>query len=445
MESVFSRYKNLIVLVVILFAQVLGLAVQVKRTTDTESTRLIRLWAVSAVTPFEKAFNRVHNGSWNLWHNYFYLRGVRQENRDLKAQLEQLRIEEVRMSEDAQQARRLQVLLGFKEQHIQKTLPAQVIGSSGSEQSRSVFIDKGEKDGLKPDMAVITSTGIVGKVLKVFRSTSQVLLIDDQSSGVGGILEKTRLQGIVRGTPAGEVVLERVMSDETVQAGESVLTSGGDRIFPKGLPVGTVTKVSPGQELFLNIRLRPAANLNKLEEVLVVTQVVEKEPSPSESGPVRAVDILAQRLPSVPDKPAEDPNNPNKKPDGTEANPNSPPGTAAPKVKPESTKPAETTPPRVAETGSAPRAVAPRTSTTSAEGTTTTAPKPAIKPATDANTAPRVSGAAAGGDAKAANKPAGAGNPAGPKIIVEKPAIPTSKPKSNSAASPAAPSQDAPQ
>ena len=114
MESVFSRYKNLIVLVVILFAQVLGLAVQVKRTTDTESTRLIRLWAVSAVTPFEKAFNRVHNGSWNLWHNYFYLRGVRQENRDLKAQLEQLRIDQVRMSEDAQQARRLQVLLGSR-------------------------------------------------------------------------------------------------------------------------------------------------------------------------------------------------------------------------------------------------------------------------------------------------------------------------------------------
>src|SRR5215831_12719218 len=97
MESVFSRYKNLIVLVVILFAQVLGLAVQVKRTTDTESTRLIRVWAVSAVTPFERAFNRVQSGSWNLWHNYFYLRGVRQENRDLKAQLEQLRIEQVRM------------------------------------------------------------------------------------------------------------------------------------------------------------------------------------------------------------------------------------------------------------------------------------------------------------------------------------------------------------
>src|SRR5215467_8112816 len=345
MESVLGRYKNLIVLVVVLFAQVLGLAVQVKRTTDTESSRLIRIWAVSAVTPFEKTLNWIEHGTGNLWHNYFYLRGVRQENRDLKAQIEQLRLEQVRLHEDAQQARRLQALFNFKEQYVSKTVAAQVIGSGGSEQSRVVYIDKGESDGIRQDMAVITVQGIVGKVLKVFRSSAQVLLIDDQSSGVGAILEKSRLQGIVRGTPAGEVVLERVMSDETVQAGENVMTSGGDRIFPKGLPVGTVTKVSPGSDLFLNIRLRPAANLNKLEEVLIVTQVVEKEPSPSESGPVRAVDILAQRLPSVPDKPAEDPN---KKTEGTEANPNASGTTTVPKVKPESAKPADSSPPRVA-------------------------------------------------------------------------------------------------
>ena len=306
MESVLGRYKNLIVLVVVLFAQVLGLAVQVKRTTDTESARLIRVWAVSAVTPFEELFVWMHNGAGNLWHNYFYLRGVRAENRELKQQIEQLRLEQVRLSEDAAQARRLQALFAFKEQFLSKTIAAQVIGSGGSEQSRIVYIDKGESDGIKTDMAVITVNGIVGKVLKIFRSTSQVLLIDDQSSGVGAILEKSRLQGIVRGTPAGEVVLEKIMTDEAVQPGETVLTSGGDRIFPKGLPVGVVTHVANENraDLFLNIQIRPAANLSKLEEVLVVTKVDEKEPSPSETGPVRAADVLAQRLPSVPDKPA---------------------------------------------------------------------------------------------------------------------------------------------
>jgi len=186
-----------------------------------------------------------------------------------------------------------------------------VIGSSGSEQSRSIYIDKGTHDGIKPDMPVITAEGVVGKVLRTFKSTSQVLLINDQTSGVGAILEKSRLQGVVRGTALGEVVLEKVMSDETVQSGDRVLTSGGDQIFPKGLAVGTVTKVSPGSELFLNIRVRPAADLSRLEEVLVITQQQEKEPALSDGAlPLRAAEILAQRLPSVPDRPPDDPNAP---------------------------------------------------------------------------------------------------------------------------------------
>ena len=195
------------------------------------------------------------------------------------------------------------LLLGFKEQFISKTVAAQVIGGTGSELSRSVYIDKGERDGLKPDMAVLTKDGIVGKVLRVYRSTSLVLLIDDQTSGVGSILEKSRLQGILRGTPSGAVVLEKVMSDETVPVGEQVLTSGGDGIFPKGLNVGTVTKVSIGNDLFLNIHVRPAADLNRLEEVLVVTKVDEKQTEPEPGTSMRAVDILAERLPGVPPKP----------------------------------------------------------------------------------------------------------------------------------------------
>src|SRR5882762_1562032 len=301
--DVLGRYRNLIVLVGVLFAQVLGLAVQVKRPTDSEPTRLIRVWAVDVVTPLEKALHWVQTSTSNVWHNYFYLRGVRAENRNLKQQIERMSLEQVRISQDADQARRLQALLAFKEQFISRTMAAQVIGSSGSELSRAVYIDKGESDGIKPDMAVITADGIVGKVLRAYGSTSLVLLINDQTSGVGAILDKTRLQGILRGTPAGEVVLEKVMSDEAVPAGEMVLTSGGDGIFPKGLLVGRVTKVAPGSELFLNIRVRPAADLSKLEEVLVVTKIDERQAQPDRAGAARAVDILAERLPTVPSKP----------------------------------------------------------------------------------------------------------------------------------------------
>jgi len=316
MENLMSRYRNVTILVTILFVQVLGLAVQVKRRSGAdESTRIIRLWTVSAVTPLEKAIVWCQNGLGNMWSNYIYLRGVRQENRDLKFEIEQLRLEQVRLSDDAQQARRLQALLGFKEQYIAKTVAAQVIGSSGSEQSRSVYIDKGTSAGVEKDMAVITADGLVGKVLRAYGSSAQVLLINDQSSGVGVILDKSRLQGVIKGTAVGEVILEKVMTDEQVAPGDLIVTSGGDQIFPKGITVGTVMKVSPGADLFLNIRVKPSANLSRLEEVLVITRKEDRAPSVAETNSVRAVDILTQRLPSVPDKPEAGTN----QPQGTES------------------------------------------------------------------------------------------------------------------------------
>jgi rod shape-determining protein MreC len=307
--DVFGRYRNLVILMGVLFLQVLGLAVQVKRSgsspsNDAHDTRLIRIWAVGAITPFERGLVWIENSTGNIWHNYFYLRGVRAENRQLKQQIEQMRIEQVRLSEDATQARRLQTLLAFKEQFISKTVAAQVIGTSGSDLSRIIYIDKGDNEGLKRDMAVVTADGIVGKVLQVYPSVAQVLLINDQSSGVGVILEKTRLQGVLRGTANGEVALERVMSDEQVAEGETILTSGGDRIFPKGLPVGTVAKVAAGKDLFLNIKVRSAADLSKLEEVLVLVEKQDREATAEDTTRVRAADILAQRLPTVPEKPA---------------------------------------------------------------------------------------------------------------------------------------------
>ena len=307
MESVLGRYRNLIILVGVLFLQVLGLAMQVKRgNNEARDTRLIRIWAVGALAPFERGLIWMESGTGKIWHNYFYLRGVRAENRQLKEQIEQMRLEQVRLTEDAAQARRLQTLLAFKEQFISKTVAAQVIGSSGSDMSRIVTIDKGENSGIKPDMAVITADGIVGKVLTAYPNLAQVLLISDQSSGVGAILEKTRLQGVLRGTASGEVSLERVMSDEQVAAGETVLTSGGDQIFPKGLPVGTVSKVGNGKDLFLNVRIKPAANLSRLEEVLVLVEKQDRQVTAEDKVRVRAADILAQRLPSVPDKPVAD-------------------------------------------------------------------------------------------------------------------------------------------
>lgn len=300
-----GRYRNVSILAAAIFLQIVGLAVQVKRHADNQSsTRLIRVWSVAAITPLEKNLVRVQTGVSSVWNNYLYLRGVRQQNRALEDQIQRLQLEQVRLRQDAEQARRLQALLGFKEQFIDKTTAAQVIGSSGSEQSRIVYLDKGSADGIAPDMAVISAQGIVGKVFQVFRHTCQVLLINDQTSGVGTILEQSRLQGVLKGKASGDLVLDKIMAEEEVKNGDRVLTSGGDQIFPKGLVVGTVAKVTRGPE-FLTVTVRPATSLNHLEEVLVITKKDQREPASSPAAPIRAADILAQRLPSVPDKPEQ--------------------------------------------------------------------------------------------------------------------------------------------
>src|ERR1700756_4132227 len=223
MDTLMGRYRNVSILAAATFLQIVGLAVQVKRHAENQSTRLIRVWAIGAITPLEKNIVRLQTGTSQLWHNYIYLRGVRQENRQLQDQIQQLQLEQVRLRQDAEQARRLQALLGFKEQYIDKTTAAQVIGSSGSEQSRIVYLDKGSADGITQDMAVISAQGVVGKVIQVFRHTAQVLLINDQTSGVGTILEQSRLQGVLKGKPSGDLVLDNIMSEEEVKPGDRVL------------------------------------------------------------------------------------------------------------------------------------------------------------------------------------------------------------------------------
>ncbi len=309
MENFFTRYKNPLALMAVLFIQVVALATQVKRPEGAKpgstgsGTRLIRVWTVTAFTPVEKVFVSTGRFFRDGWHNYADLRGAKKQNIELQEQVARLQMEQVRLRQDADQAQRLQALLDFKEKFITKTVAAQVIATSGTEQSRLITIDKGSKAGIKPDMAVITPDGIVGKVKDVFGPSSQVLLINDHDSGAGVILEKSRLQGIVKGTSLGELQINDIMSDEKVEPGEHVITSGGDRIYPKGYSVGTVIAATPDHDNdpFLVIKIKPAADLNRLEEVLVITEMSDNSRSASAGPePMRAADILSQRLPSVP-------------------------------------------------------------------------------------------------------------------------------------------------
>jgi rod shape-determining protein MreC len=324
METFLERYKNIMVLSVVLLAQFLGLAVQVRtpeaRGSDGKGVRLLRYWVVAMMSPPEKVMSHTGTGVRGFWGSYIDLRHTQEENQALREQVEQLRLEQAALLEDAKQGQRLQELLDFRQKYIYKTVPAQVIGTGGSDQSRILTIDKGSKDGLARDQPVITPDGIVGKLVEVFPHTSQVLEINDQTSGAGVLLEKTRLRGVLRGNAYGQPQIINVLPDDRVKPGEQVVTSGGDQIFPRGLSVGTVQKIvsDPDREPYVDIVLKPSANLQHLDEVLVVTETSDQLPvaakrdlAKSEAAGAeevemqRASDILAEKLPGL-----EDPNAP---------------------------------------------------------------------------------------------------------------------------------------
>jgi rod shape-determining protein MreC len=336
MESFFVRYRNLLVLLAVLLAQIIGLAMQVRHSDsgrnsldlpDKAGVRLIRLWADALVTPPERFFHGSKLGSVSLWQNYLDLRHTREQNLDLQKTIDRLRLEQASLLEDAKQGQRLQALMDFQQKYIYKTLAAQAIGSSGSDQSRLFYIDKGADYKLARDMAVITADGIVGKVREVFPHTSQVLAINDQTSGAGVILETTRIRGILRGNAAGKPQIVGVLKDDRIHPGETVLTAGGDQIFPRGLPVGVVEKVvtDPDRDSFIDVIVKPAAHLDRLDEVLVITSMEQRFPADQQQDLAtsealkgveaaaikeqqKASQIMAERLPGLTDLNAPAPN-----------------------------------------------------------------------------------------------------------------------------------------
>ncbi len=413
MESFLSRYRNLFVLLLLLVAQVIGLAVQVRRNAagrnvydaqDSTGVRLIRLWANSLVSPPERAVQSSKTGAGSIWDNYFALRHVRQENKDLQATVDRLRLEQAALLEDARQGQRLQSILGFQEKYLYKTMVAQVIGTSGSDQSQVFTIDKGRDNGLKRDMAVITAEGIIGKVREVFGHTAQVLEINDQSSGAGVILEQTRIRGILRGNAQGQPQIVGILSDNRIKPGEKVLTAGGDEIFPRGLPVGTVEKVvsDPDRDGFIRVIVKPAAHLDRLDEVLVITDVeprfnAQQVTDMAESQDMKGADaaaladqrkaseIMAERLPGLTDPNAPPPAANGQKigPDGLPA----PPAAATvpkviPPAHPDRFTPGNAPGPEGAATGDSTesrprRSAAPKTEVPSKPGETRPTPKSA--------------------------------------------------------------------
>jgi rod shape-determining protein MreC len=267
MVGIPSRHKSLVLLGGVILLQVVLLAVQIKR--DSQG-RLLRVWTVGAVSPFERAGARGIGNIRDTWSRYFALQNTSRENERLRRENDALKLQVNQLQSKATEADRLSVLLNFRQ--AQRNVPmlgARVIGTSADTASQTIYLDRGERDGIRRNMGVITPDGVVGKVIESYRDTSQVLLLTDKDSGVGAMLSDSRIQSPVGGTGEPLLAMKYIPTDDSVNVGEQVVTSGMDRIFPRDLPVGTVTEVKTGRP-FQHIRVRPAANLQRLEEVIVL-------------------------------------------------------------------------------------------------------------------------------------------------------------------------------
>jgi rod shape-determining protein MreC len=282
MVGIPSRHKSLFLLAGVIVLQVLLLAVQIRR--DSQG-RLIRVWTVGAVTPFERAGATGVGGIRGAWRHYFALQNTSRENERLRHENDTLKLQLNQLQSKAAEADRLGTLLSFRQAHQSISMvAARVIGTSADTASQTIYLDRGERDNIHRNMGVITPDGVVGKVIESYRNSSQVLLLTDKDSGVGAMLAESRIQSPVGGVGEPLLSMKYVANDDTVNVGDRVVTSGMDRIFPRDLPVGTVTQIKPGNP-FKQIRLRPAANLERLEEVIVLLSLqpldLNKDTAPS--------------------------------------------------------------------------------------------------------------------------------------------------------------------
>src|SRR5882672_4916482 len=272
MVAIPSRHRSLLLLTIVVVVQVLMLAVQIQRPDkEGEKNSLMRSWSVGLISPFERA------GAWGVgkvrgtWRHYFALSDTSCENERLKQENDSLKLQITQLRSKASEADRLAHLLNFRE--TQEKVPmigARVIGASPDSNSQVIFLDRGQRDGIKKNMGVITPDGVVGKVIESFSDTAQVLLLTDRDSGVGAMIEESRLQSPVGGNSEPLLNMKYISNDDEVKVGEHIVTSGMDRIFPRDLPVGTISEVKQGPPPFKFIRVRPSAQLEKLEEVIVL-------------------------------------------------------------------------------------------------------------------------------------------------------------------------------
>ncbi|MBU0679830.1 MAG: rod shape-determining protein MreC [Proteobacteria bacterium] len=216
---------------------------------------------------------RIVGGIGNVWNSYIALIHVRRENKVLRDELDRAIYTNQEYREAMAENIRLHKLLQIKETHKPPTLTAQIIGRDPSLWFRTLTIDRGTSDGIEKGMPVITVEGVVGQILETSRSTSKVLLAHDPNSAVNALVQKNRVQGIVKGEGSQSYNMLYILKNADVEEGDLIVTSGLGGSFPKGIPVGTVSSVTKTKRgMFQNITVTPSVNFSQLEYLIVILQ-----------------------------------------------------------------------------------------------------------------------------------------------------------------------------
>jgi rod shape-determining protein MreC len=299
----------------VVLAQIILLGYQVR--TEQGST-LLQEWTIRGVTPITKGIRGVTAWLGSSWDNYFWLIDTKQDNDQLRHQVERLKLENAGLRSTLARFGREERLIAHQQELISQTVLAQVIGRGANSNSKEIFISTGIEDGVMAGMPVITPDGIVGKVQASYPKAALVMLITDPEAGVGALLAGSRAGGILKGTGRAQCRLDYVSHEVDVAVGETVFTSGNDRVFPKGLRVGEVVKLDRDTD-FQEIQVKPFAALDRLEEVLVITAGIHQDlpespqaqppqflmPLPGEADPLRTPQKPSEQVTQAPAVPVD--------------------------------------------------------------------------------------------------------------------------------------------
>lgn len=265
----FSR--NLLIFVGVALFIVINFILITTSSRDALPVSGVERLTITLVSPFQKTVTHSINFTKGIWETYFMAVLAVQENVQLKKELGKAKEIQNRYHELELENLRLRKFVNFTNQLSETYVAAQIIARDPSPWFKTIIIDKGSKDGLTKGSPVLVSEGIVGQIIKVAGKYSRVLLITDRNSAVDALVQNTRVRGMVKGNNENNCSFVYALRKDEVKEGEMIVSSGLDQVFPKGLKIGRVLKVTKvHSKLFQDITIETSVNFDKLEEVLVL-------------------------------------------------------------------------------------------------------------------------------------------------------------------------------